>query len=80
MAENLNFRKKYNFCSNILRLTIECQNKTGEVYKVYINGEFHTDIPAAGFVPDQYRVEMVGTTDAGGVWKGQAEWFTLEFR
>ena len=57
--------------SNILRLTIECQDKNGDNYKVYINGVFHTDMSASGFVPDQYKLDMTGTT---------AEWFTLEFR
>ena len=63
--------------SNILRLAIHCHEDT--LYKVYINGAFHTDLlNPTKFVPDLYKLEMEGSTDAAGVWSGQMEWFHTE--
>ena len=66
--------------SAILYLTVECQEVDGQNYKIYINGKLHAEVALGGFVPDQYKVEMVGTTDTNGVWKGQANWFQIQFR
>ena len=48
--------------SAILYLTVECQEVDGQNYKIYINGKLHAEVALGGFAPDQYKVEMVGTT------------------
>jgi hypothetical protein len=64
-----------NYCSNILRLTVQCGNPVGSSHLIFVNGlnliNFTVPAATATFIPDQFQVTPVANL---------SKFYSVEFR